>query len=65
MLISVNSAVDMARYAMIDPKAFRRALSSYGSPWHRPNERWLVLEGSPEHEDMILALRELVSSRKT
>lgn len=46
------TAIDIARSAGVDPKAYRQALRDADFPWHHHNERWTVEIDSPEHEAM-------------
>jgi hypothetical protein len=56
------SAIEIARDAGIDPKAFRAKLREEGFAWHEPWERWSVAVGSKEHAAM-LAVRDGMRSR--
>ena len=58
--LNMISAVEMAKEAGIDPKRFRKALRDEALPWHVPNERWLVRRSSPEHDDMVRVLKQLM-----
>ena len=49
----IVTAVEMARTARIDPKAFRGALRKERFPWHIHNSPWSVREGTSEHQDML------------
>jgi hypothetical protein len=49
---TVATAADMARAAGVDPKRFRAALRLAGFEWHNHGERWIVVAGSAEHEEM-------------
>jgi len=56
------TAVEMARHAGIDPKAYRRALRSEGLRWHGHNDRWTVPQDSPEHDDMRRVLTKMLET---
>ena len=54
------TAIEMAKQHGLDPKRFREALRDEGLSWHRPNEKWTVVYGSQEHEDMCRVLSRLL-----
>lgn len=58
------TAIKLARAAGIDPKRFRQALRAERLPWHQHYERWVVLEGSVEHSDMLRVLSELTKASR-
>jgi catechol 2,3-dioxygenase-like lactoylglutathione lyase family enzyme len=54
------TAAEIARADEIDPKRYRKALRDADLPWHGHNERWTVVEGGPEHQDMLRVLNRLL-----
>ena len=59
----MTTAIEMARAAGIDPKAFRAALRREGLRWHAKFQPWTVQEGSAEHSQMMNVLRRMSSRR--
>jgi len=54
------TAIEMAKGAGIDPKAFRLALRAAKLHWHTHNDRWIVDRDSPRHSDMKAVLADLI-----
>ena len=59
------TAAEMAREAGVNPNTFRAALRAANLSWHRDSEPWTVVRDSPEHQDMIRVLEELLSRRES
>ena len=55
------TAIEMAKNAGVDSKAFRQALRKEQLPWHQHNSRWAVPKDGPEHADMQRVLRSLLA----
>ncbi|MFN4095696.1 MAG: hypothetical protein ACK4GG_02885 [Sphingomonas sp.] len=49
----------MADAAGVSDKRFRHHLRLENFSWHRHSERWLVTEGSEEHQAMLKVLARL------
>ena len=56
-----TTAVLMAAAAGVDGKVFRGNLRKAELNWHRPNDRWTVAIGSPEHREMERVLASITS----
>ena len=54
------TAIIMADAVRVDHKQFRKALRKEKFKWHTYNERWKVEQESPEHDDMIRVLKQLI-----
>jgi hypothetical protein len=54
------TAQEMAKEAGVDPKLFRAELREAGFSWHQHNDRWEVVHGSPEHDEMKAVLDRIV-----
>jgi len=59
-----ESAAAMARQHGLHGAAFRRALRAEGFLWHRHNDFWNPLEGSPEHQDMQRVAKRLAKMKQ-
>lgn len=55
------TAVEIAKEAGVDQKAYRAELRRAQLPWHGHQERWSVARGSVEHQDMLRVLSGLRS----
>jgi hypothetical protein len=57
------TAQDMAKEAGVDPKLFRAELREARFSWHQHNDRWEVVYGSSEHNEMKALLDRIVARR--
>ncbi|WP_262030719.1 hypothetical protein [Microvirga sp. Mcv34] len=55
------TAQEMAKEAGVDPKLFRAELRDSRFHWHQHNDRWEVVYGSSEHNEMKAVLDQIVA----
>jgi hypothetical protein len=53
----IITAVELARQAGVEPKAYRAALRKREFAWHLRNHPWSVKKNGPEHVEMVKVLR--------